>query len=75
MNIVYSTMRWWNMPLLYSHHKLCSLLSLSTSSCPSTILILIHCNLVVSFSLRIRYSSTAQFMMGVQQGHIPPSHC
>ena len=24
LNIVYSTMRWWNMPLLYSHHKLCS---------------------------------------------------
>ena len=24
LNIVYSTMRWWNMPMLYSHHKLCS---------------------------------------------------
>jgi hypothetical protein len=24
LNIVYSTMHWWNMPLLYSHHKLCS---------------------------------------------------
>jgi hypothetical protein len=24
LNIVYSTMRWWNMPLLYSHRKLCS---------------------------------------------------
>ena len=24
LNIVYSTMPWWNMPLLYSHHKLCS---------------------------------------------------
>jgi len=24
LNMVYSTMRWWNMPLLYSHHKLCS---------------------------------------------------
>jgi hypothetical protein len=23
LNIVYSTMRWWNMPMLYSHHKLC----------------------------------------------------
>ena len=24
LNIVYSTMRWWSMPLLYSHHKLSS---------------------------------------------------
>jgi hypothetical protein len=23
LNIVYSTMRWWNMPMLYSYHKLC----------------------------------------------------
>jgi hypothetical protein len=23
LSIVYSTMRWWNMPMLYSHHKLC----------------------------------------------------
>jgi Ran GTPase-activating protein (RanGAP) involved in mRNA processing and transport len=23
LNIVYSTMRWWNMPLIYSYHKLC----------------------------------------------------
>jgi hypothetical protein len=23
LSVVYSTMRWWNMPMLYSYHKLC----------------------------------------------------